>query len=1142
MTQTVLDPAHDQRRAADPSASVWVAASAGTGKTKVLTDRVLTLLLAGTPPERILCLTFTKAAAAEMANRLAERLSAWATLDEPALADNLADLLGRSPDEEAGARARRLFAMVLDVPGGMRIQTIHAFCQSLLRRFPLEAGIAPHFRVMDERDAAELLLLARDEALAAARSTAAPDLAAALSEVVGHVGESEFPALLDELARERGRLARMIAHNGGLSGLVAAVRHRLGLTEGETPEDVLAAACVDDAFDGAACREALSILRDGSKTDGERAERIAAWLDDLDGRPLGFWDYVLAYLTTGLEPRARLTTKASAGAEAALRAEAARLLSTVERWRAARVARATEALLTLAAALLSAYEGHKRTRALLDYDDLILAAAGLLSSGAGAAAWVLFKLDGGIDHVLIDEAQDTNPDQWAVVRALTEEFFAGRGAHEGVRTVFAVGDAKQSIYSFQRADPREFEAMRRRLGEQVPASGNRWAEVGLHVSFRSTAAVLDAVDAVFNRSPGRHGVIAAGEEIRHLPFRDGQAGLVELWPPIEPRAIDEPEPWKPPVERIRGDSPRARLARVVARRIAAMIGAEQLESQARPIRAGDVLVLVRRRNAFVEDLVRELKALEVEVAGADRMVLSEQMAAMDLMALGHALLLPEDDLTLATVLKGPLFGLDEEALFRLAAGRGAASLWEALRRDPEFAAAREAFAELLALADLVPPHELYAHALTVRGGRWRLVERLGWEAEDAIDEFMALAMAYEQAHAPSLQGFLHWLEGGVPEIKRDMEQGRDAVRIMTVHGAKGLQAPVVFLPDTLQAPAQTPRLLWLGERGEDAVLWLPRADLADPVCRQAREAARTARDQEYRRLLYVAMTRAEDRLYVCGWNTRRAAPEHCWHQLVRDAMAAQGVTAEDPFLAGQADASDAAVLRLSCPQTAAPRSRAPSAAAAPAGPPPDWCGRPPPPEPSPPRPLVPSRADGEEPPVRSPLDGDDGARFRRGRIVHALLQFLPELPPGERAKATARFLARPAWGLPVAMQATIAAEVAAVLDHPDFAAIFGPGSQAEVPVAGMIGERIVAGQVDRLLVAADEVLVIDYKTNRPPPRREGEVPAVYLRQMALYRAALACVYPRRRVRCALLWTDGPRLMPLDPGRLDDALAGLGEPA
>ncbi|CAA7624308.1 double-strand break repair helicase AddA [Magnetospirillum sp. UT-4] len=1142
------DATRRQRRAADPGASVWVAASAGTGKTKVLTDRVLALLLAGVAPHRILCLTFTKAAAAEMSTRIATRLAEWATAGDSRLAGLLAELVEGEPDAATLTTARRLFARVLDVPGGMHIETIHAFCQSLLRRFPLEAGLAPHFQVMDDRDAGEMLEAAKEEVLGLARDGADTAVAAALAEVTGRVHETMFPEVMAELAADRGRLKRLFDRTGGIEGVASALRDRMGLEPGATPDTILAAACAETAFAGPALRAAAEALMAGSDTDARRGRTIAAWLADPTGRTAGFAAYAGAYLAqkgTILKTLATKKVAAIPGVLAALETEAERLLRVTARLKSARVLHATLALLTLGGALLGAYERRKQAAALMDYDDLILAARDLLAR-PGVAPWVLFKLDGGIDHLLIDEAQDTNPDQWAVVAALAEEFFAGAGARDRVRTVFAVGDVKQSIYSFQRADPRAFEAMRAGFARRVPEAERDWREIPLNLSFRSGQAVIDAVNRVFAPgSPARDGV-AGDEDITHLARRLGQAGLVEVWPPVEPRPLDAPAPWKPPVERIRGDSPQARLAGLLARRIGAMIATERLDSQDRPVRAGDVMVLVRRRGPFVEDLVRALKAEGVAVAGADRMVLTEQMAVMDLMALGNALLLPEDDLTLAAVLKGPLVGLSEDELFRLAWNRGEAGLWETLRRrvgeEPAFNRAWETLSGLAALADRLTPHDLFAHVLGPLGGRRALLARLGIDAEDPLDEFMALTLAYERAHAPSLQGFLRWLETGAVEIKRDLEQGgQDAVRIMTVHGSKGLQAPIVILPDTLQAPTRGPKLLWSGEAEAELPLWPPSADHDDEVCAAARQAHRTAREREYRRLLYVALTRAEDRLIVCGWETRKAAPAGCWYNLVRDALSGFAAEAEDPFLAEAGETRGATVLRLACRQQAEPdrRGDAPDALAAPGALPlPDWTRRAPPPEPAPPKPLAPSRPDGEEPPVRSPLGPDRTRRFRRGKLIHRLLQILPELPADRRSAAAIAFLRRA--GIDDAAEClAIAGEVADVLLAPAFAPLFGPGSRAEVPIIGLIGDsRAVSGQVDRLVVTGTEVLVADYKTNRRPPPGPADIPELYVRQMAAYRLALACIYPRHRVRCALVWTDGPALMEIDSARLDDALGSL----
>ncbi|KZD12306.1 double-strand break repair helicase AddA [Oceanibaculum pacificum] len=1134
MTTLLPDPAEAQRRAAHPRTSVWVGASAGTGKTKVLTDRVLGLLLQETKPERLLCLTFTKAAAAEMANRLNATLSDWAVMADDALADRLLALTGERPAPEVMTRARRLFAQVLDTPGGLKIQTIHAFCQALLRRFPLEADIAPHFEVMDEQTARELLLAARDRMLASARAGQDAALSEALSLVTARVNEDSFAALMDALASERGRLDRLLARHGGLEGLVAAIHARLDVPVGLSDRELIRDACADAAFDAAALRRAIAVLDGGKATDKKLAAALDGFLAATDRLPL-YANYCGGFLTQKGEIRARLVTADIAAANPwlmpLLLREAERLIRLEARCRAVRVAAATAALLRLGDAMLATYRRVKQARALLDYDDLILGTRDLLRSGDGIAAWVLFKLDGGIDHVLIDEAQDTNPEQWELIEALTGEFFAGLGAREETRTIFAVGDVKQSIYSFQRAEPAEFTRMRDEFRHRAGLVEKAWDEVALHTSFRSTETVLELVDAVFALDPARQGVVEGTEPLRHLAFRRGQAGRVELWPLIAPKEREELEPWQPPVVVRPGDSPRASLATAIARRIRDWIGRDMLPSKQRPVRAGDILVLVRRRGGFVEELVRALKALEVPVAGIDRMVLTEQLAVMDLMALGDFLLLPEDDLTLATVLKGPLVGLTEEQLFEIAWNRKG-GLWAALQAAPQDWAqdATRLLGDLLGRVDYLRPYELYAEALGHRRGREKLIGRLGYEADDPIDEFLARALAYEREHVPSLQGFLAWLRAAQGEIKRDLEAGRDEVRVMTAHGAKGLQAPIVILPDTAALPILPPPLLWTRDDVQGGLmLWSPNAASDDAVAGAARETAKRRQQEEYRRLLYVALTRAEDRLIICGWETRKKTPDECWYRLVEQAMRDRGRELACDFIDRGAvgrvleNPQNVTVTIQEKPHRAPIQPLSPEA----------WARAMPAAEPSPSRPLTPSRPSGEEPSVRSPLSVDsetEAARFKRGTLIHRLLQTLPDVLAERRTAAAARFLARPVHGLDAAQVAAYAAEALAVLDDPTFGAIFGPGSVAEVPVVGRIGQGedsiVISGQIDRLLVSETEALIVDYKTNRPPPLEAHQVSPVYLRQMASYQAALEAVYPGRAIRCALLWTDGPRLMPL----------------
>jgi len=1147
-----------QRRAARPHSSVWVAASAGSGKTKVLTDRALSLLLHGTAPARILCLTFTKAAAAEMANRLSLRLAAWAVAEESALRKDLTELLETKPDEDLLRRARHLFALVLDTPGGMKIQTVHAFCQSLLGRFPLEARIAPHSKVLDEREAAEMLEVARVEVLSRALE-ASPEsgegLLANLAEVTVQAQEQSFTELLNDLIRERSRFKRLKDRHQGIEGVVDAVYRVLEADRTTTREALLGAACAEGAFDGAALRRVTQALEQGGKRDRDMAILLAHWLGTPAQREELFDDYLGAFFTKAGPRRKDLIYKAALeiapdGAEV-LGAEAERLEAVRTRLNARTVAQATAALIRIASDILDIFEARKRAQALLDYDDLVLLARELLSR-EGGAGWVLYKLDGGLDHVLIDEAQDTNPEQWEVIRLLTAEFFAGEGRSETPRTVFAVGDAKQSIYSFQRADPEEFARMQHHFAQRADQAGQYWDRVDLDVSFRSTAAVLDAVDAVFRWPAAADGVVAPEEGLVHSAAREGAGGQVTLWPLVPVQQAAAAAAWDLGDAAEETPPPLVRLAGFLAEKIhrwtnPARRGRDRddegfLQARGRPMRPGDILVLVRRRNVFVEELVRQLKQRDVPVAGVDRMVVTDQLAVMDLIALGRVLLLPEDDLTLATVLKGPLVGLDEEQLFDLAYGRDE-SLWDVLRRrapkNSAFSEAHAYLADLRAQADFLRPYDLYAAILGPRGGRKKLLQRLGSEASDPIDEFLAAALQYERVHGASLEGFLHWIERGRQEVKRDMEHGVDAVRVMTVHGAKGLQAPVVILPDTLQMPQAPKGLFWPKDETLPPV-WPLRKALDGPFVSRLRAQLLQDQQREYRRLLYVAMTRAEDRLYVCGWGTQRTTNEGTWFALVQNALEAMPGAETFDFAASDASADppwEGTGLRISNPQTADVelRDEKPPATAV-AAPLPDWAGQQPAAEPRPPRPLAPSRPRDSEPPVRSPLGRVGGDPFRRGLLIHRLLQSLPDIAPERRGEAAQRFLSAGVHALPAAQRDEILTTTLEVLKTPDFAFLFGPGSRAEVPLVGVVlgreGPEVISGQIDRLFVDSETVWVVDYKSQRPAPASEEDVPPLYLRQLAAYREILRSIYAERSLRSLLLWTDGPFLMPVSNETLD----------
>ncbi len=822
MTSALSLVAAQQRKATDPTASAWVSANAGTGKTYVLVRRVLRLLLAGSAPDRILCLTFTKAAASEMANRLFRQLATWAVADVARLTKDLAGLLGRAPTPAEIARTRTLFAAAIETPGGLKVQTIHGFCERLLQRFPLEAGLSPGFAVLDEQQQAALLEASTAAVLSEATSAEGP-LLDALNRIVANAGEGTFETLLKTAINERDAIRELLLKaadaDDPFTEIEARLRKLLGVPP-DTSEDDLTTVFYN-LFTEDAIGDIVGALHTGSSMDLNAADRLSVAL--IATSPAEKIAALTSFLLTEKrEPRKKLATKGVADHHPGLldqlnrAAESAAILTQQRQGLA--LATATSALLRIADRVIDQYTARKNANAGLDYADLIAKTAGLLSSSADTQ-WVLFKLDGGLDHILVDEAQDTSPLQWRIVTALAEEFFAGAGAGDRQRTVFAVGDEKQSIYGFQGAAPKLFEKTGREFEDQAAMARSSYFRVALNTSFRSVAPVLEAVDRVFATPEAASGLTASGDPVVHAVHRLGEGGRIEIWPTEVAEEVQPEEPWLP-LAPSDTTAPEVRLAARIADTIAGWIASgEKIVAENRPITPGDVLILLRKRNPFAPVIIRALKARGIPVAGADRIKVTQQIAVEDLVALGHFLLLPEDDLALATVLKSPLIGLDDDDLFKLGHTRRG-TLWSALQKqatdDPRFTEAVEALKRWRSEADFFPPFEFYSRLLDKDGRRARLLSRLGPEAGDAIDEFLNLAIRFDQDEPPSLQGFVDWLGKAEPEIKRDMDQGRNEVRVMTVHGAKGLEAPIVFLPDTCSVKgAGDPSLVTIAEGETD---------------------------------------------------------------------------------------------------------------------------------------------------------------------------------------------------------------------------------------------------------------------------------------------------------------------------------------
>jgi ATP-dependent helicase/nuclease subunit A len=1148
-----LQTLEKQRSASDPAASVWVSANAGSGKTHVLAQRVVRLLLLGAPPSTILCLTFTKAAAANMAMRVFDTLALWTRLDDAALRDAIVATGAHEPDARERIEARRLFARTMETPGGLKIQTIHAFCERLLHLFPFEANAPARFEVADEMAQSELLQRARRDTLdQAARID--PALGAALDRVREDCSAEGFKTLIKEAMSHRA-MSRARWHQDHAAGL----RKALGLARGR---DVAAIRyeMIEEGLAPARWSEIAAFLETGSKTDQKKsrllnqaaAHRADADLDSCIEAYLSIFfkddeDGYKSLLTRGLAQQ-------RSDIEADLAAEQGRLDLLREAQKSAATLERTVALAALIDAIFNRYEAIKSVRGVLDFDDLVAKTLALLERSD--AAWVLYKLDAGIDHILVDEAQDTSAVQWRILERLTDDFAAGSGRATSPRTFFAVGDEKQSIFSFQGAAPHMFGAMRRKFETKFTGGGEPFAHVRLAQSFRSARGVLSAVDKIFAHPDHQSGLVAELDVwMPHEALKDKLSGLVEIWPLVGAKARDHAHDWRLPLDILDDMDPASVVAQRVAQKIAQLIDQDSSESVhdsaaggARRIHAGDILILVRTRGPFFDAVIRALKLRRIPVAGADRLQLAEHIAVLDLVAAGRAALLPGDDLNLASVLKSPLIGLDDDDLLAIAPGR-AGSLFEALgaATDAGFAAASRKLEAWRGRA-AESPFAFYSSLLCEDGGRRALEGRLGPEAADAIDEFLRLALAHESEAAPSLAGFLSGFEAMDRSIKRDMESGVDVVRVMTVHAAKGLEARIVFLPDTCGAPSthHDPNIFALqpGASGVEAIAWSPRKGLDCKAASAAREKMRQASHDEYRRLLYVSLTRAEERLYIAGFHGVKGPGQNCWARMIEATFASDPDIEHAPAFWDPDDF----VLRLFSPGSkaawAVPRERASFIAASPAAAAPDWLWRSVEQPIEPAAPIRPSSAPAAADRLSDPAAMTPARRgaLRIGAMTHLLLQHLPDLPEEARTRAARAFLEARAADLDPEARDGLIDSALRVVDTPELVALFGPHSKAEVEVSGTVvlprgGTIEVAGRVDRIGVTEAEVLVADFKTGAAPCA-PADIPAPYLAQMALYRAALTPLWPGRRLRMLLIWTAELSVAALNDASLDAALAAV----
>ncbi len=1120
-----LSPDALQHRASNPGSSIWVTANAGSGKTKVLVDRVLRLLLAGNAPSRILCITFTKNAAAEMQARIEKELRKWVVMDDAALADALQRLNGAPPDSATRIRARMLFSLVREEVPGLRIQTIHGFCQSLLERFPLEAGVSPSFQLAE--DDRQLALLHRSKAsfMSALSSVEEDNPLFHAVAFLSSWGEFAAENIIKECITRRHvlepwleqyTLAQYEADKVQLTGYAttfAGLKEALWAFDPEYIKRL---------------RGLCPILQSGKAQDKATGEMLQQCF------ARNYYDDVAIHaLMKGLfidkgkgTLRAKLFNDGVAKAVPDIAAQLDTLVAAAIRYRASerqlRVETESAAARVIVKMFYYFYGAIKQEHSILDFHDLIVKARNLLTR-SDMMEWVLFKLDGGIDHLLLDEAQDTSPEQWDLVLKLVQEFFSGNGAREVQRTFFVVGDQKQSIFSFQGANPEYYRTMLQHLHAMAHASGQPFAEVPMTVSFRSGNSILHVVDAALQQA------MPEGDAVTHSAYHQHRGSVVELWPELVVEK-EEDVAWRLPDTRRVAASKELRQAQQIVQVIRSwLMHGRNVGGTMVPVAAGDILILVRRRNMLVHTLARLLKEQGIHVAGVDRLVLNAHIAVEDLISFASFLLNPEDDLALAEIVMSPLYGFSQQELFDVAVQREGASLWAMLQSrrtiSEATAFAVEELSHFLSRVDFVTPYELFSELLIVRRGHQRFLRRMGEETGEILDIMYSDLLGYEEQYAAevSLQHWVQWMQGRETELKREMQQSSGKVRIMTIHAAKGLEAPLVILPDMTSTPQDRDKLFVDASQQ----LWYLRSKTECPEpLEHLYQAQERGMKQEYLRLLYVAMTRPEAGLYISAvGDGKRKADKECAYNVVAQAMQTMpGVTSVEwsaayphvPFsgkeqsaILSVSNAGDAKAHRPATPTT----TRAM----------PTYFHVPPEMHVEQRRFLSPSRVREETGYIAASGDAAPGGMDarKRGDVIHRVLELLP-LEAGGQEPFITGYLTRHAAHWSEAERVTAREEILALVRSPLVAQLFSAEAQAEVPVVGMVDGEAYSGQIDRLHIGESDILIADFKTGIPPKEGE-EIPPIYQRQMEIYHALLKQIYPTKTIRCQLIYTAAPLL-------------------
>jgi ATP-dependent helicase/nuclease subunit A len=1129
-----------QNSASNPIHSVWVSANAGAGKTHILVERIIRLLLPpfNCPPHKILCLTYTKAAATEMTERLFHRLGAWITKTDAELLDDITKMTGRTPAYNDIIIARRLFASVLETAGGLKIQTIHGFCEHLLRRFPNESGYPTDFTLLSDVDLKNIYHDALNNLSLYVLQNPQTELANALGVISKHYNMNDF---IDLVINSR-KIYTQITADGSEFWNAERLVQTLGL-----PSEIENKNIYDDflnLLDDTKISCLISALESGGTNDNKRADTLKyIQIKGIDN--FNLWSEL--FLTGKKEMRVKKSfitkdiQKKFPDLSDYLFTLYDVFAKTYIHHNGMLIYDLTKNTSLVLKNIYTFIDNVKHAKNVCDFDDIIMRTRNLLTN-TDVSSWVLWKFDGGIDHILVDEAQDTAPEQWDIIRSITQDFFKPNHNDNGFkhRTVFAVGDEKQSIYGFQGAAPEKMAQNADFFASQASSINHQWSAENLRGSFRSSPAIMNLVDNVFQNEAAAGVLFGNLERIEHYAVANMGPGYVEMMPPVVPVQNDNADAWTDALDSVSSLSPKAINAKKIALKIQELLQSPKLiPSTRRPAEPKDIMILLQKRDATMQSLIKELIALKIPVSGLDRIYLLNEMAILDMLALIDFCLYTDDDLSLAQILRSPLCDISEEDLFILCHNR-TGKLWHSLdlHKDnkPNFSDAYHFLNILLMQSQTLSVFEFISFVLETHQGRKKFIARLGRDCLDGLDELVNKALAFGQNRNPSLQAFVQFMRDSGGNQKRDIDTNHNAVQIMTIHGSKGLEAPIVFLPDCCDLPKTNGDLFKRFVITADNTPMILKEGGQHPTAIDHKEFLKSKDLDENRRLLYVALTRAKDWLFISGKlrkskNDKYKISDKCWYHYIKN-----GLLCLDNYDMIDSENSqfptyiynDIATHEITYkPKPAVTESSPPALHTR----------------------SLPAWALADAVTIQHQknkfiapstatnthyVHDDDNAKMR-GIIIHKLLEILVNMPPQHRPQATDNYLKK--YNLTAQTHERYKSEIFNLMDNPDFNILLSSNGLSEVPIMGQIPEldnMNVSGQIDRMVITDTQILLADYKTDKDLSK-DTPLPEQYVLQMALYQSACKHIYPNKTIKCFIIATAKPDIIEIDTMMLNTSL-------